>query len=260
MPQFLDDFIDYVIHADCFDILPSIPDKSIDMILADLPYGKLDVKWDEPLPYKRLWEQYNRIIKPNCAIVLTAVQPFTSFMIMNNLKYFKYVLCWHKRTTGDFANAKNRPMRTHEDVIVFSHGKSKYNPQMVKRTDKELSRFSYNPKATSPPTHIKGIASGRSPARYTRQEKYPTSVIDIMGIINHSKEKFPHPTQKPVALFEYLIKTYSNEGDIILDNVCGTGTTGIACINTNRRFILIEKEEGYYHMTFNRIEEKLSEH
>lgn len=229
-----------VIQGDCLEVMKDIPDKSIDMILCDLPYGTTACKWDTIIPFEPLWEQYKRIIKDNGAIVLTASQPFTSALVMSNPDMFKYALVWEKdRPTGLFT-AKSQPMKYHEDILVFSLGKTIYNPQMWEGV----------------PSHSMGKALTKSnhygdtlfSAKHTGNMKFPKSIL-----------KFPrphppiHPTQKPAALFEYLIKTYTNEGDLVLDNCAGSGTTGLACKNLNRNFILIEKEPEYIKV----IEERL---
>ena len=241
-----------ILLGDCLELMKDIPNGSIDMILADLPYGTTACKWDVIIPFDKLWEQYERIIKPNGAIVLTASQPFTSYLITSNIKLFKYALVWSKKMTSGFANAKFQPMKSHEDVLVFCKSKTVYNPQMVKRTDAELKRLSHKSVNTTSSEHTKSMI-GKSGNRYDNLYKYPNSIIDIVGVMNNGGEKLPHPTQKPVALFEYLIKTYTNEGELVLDNTAGSGTTAIACLNTNRQFIVMEKEQKYYDIILKRV-------
>jgi len=239
-------------QGDCLDIMPLIPDNSIDMILCDLPYGTTACKWDTIIPFDKLWEQYERIIKPNGAIVLTASQPFTSYLITSNIKLFKYALVWSKKMTSGFANAKFQPMKSHEDVLVFCKSKTVYNPQMVKRSDAELKRLSHKSVNTTSSEHTKSMI-GKSGNRYDNLYKYPNSIIDIVGVMNNGGEKLPHPTQKPVELMEYLIKTYTNEGETVLDNCMGSGTTGVACKKTGRNFIGIEKDEKYFEIAVSRV-------
>lgn len=228
-----------------------IPDKSIDMILCDLPYGTTACKWDTIIPFKPLWKEYKRIIKDNGAIVLTASQPFTSALVMSNIGMFKYELIWNKNTGMGYLDSKFRPLKSHENILLFSAGgcsngskiPMRYNPQGLIKTDKQNS-------------HTTSIILHSQPKKRnklnTTHKNYPKSVLDF------SRETGFHPTQKPTALFEYLIKTYTNEGDWVLDNCAGSGTTGIACLNTNRKFILYEwnnKDNKYYDIVINRIEE-----
>ena len=230
------------IHGDCLEEMPKLADKSIDMILCDLPYGTTACKWDTIIPFEPLWAQYKRIIKDNGAIVLTASQPFTSALVMSNPGWFKYSWVWNKVHAVGFQIAKYRPMQQHEDVLVFGSGKVTYNPIMTDRPKKRESKLYGN--------------SDVSPLKYvhfrdrTYTQWYPKSILEFSGA-DHSK--MLHPTQKPVALFEYLIRTYTNEGDTVLDNCAGSGTTGIACLNTRRKFILIEKDAGYCDIIRNRI-------
>lgn len=247
-----------IIQGDCLSLMTEIPNKSIDMILCDLPYGTTACKWDTIIPFEKLWEQYERIIKDNGAIVLTAQQPFTSALIMSNTKLYKYNWHWNKVKPSSFFNAKNAPMKKFEDVVVFSKGKiangsknmMKYNPQGLIECGKIRP-----PKNDSVPNQS---TIGKRPSRANSYKQdftnYPTDLIEF------SFEQKPlHPTQKPIALFEYLIKTYTNEGEIVLDNCAGSGTTAIACINTNRNFIVMEKEQTYYEMILKRVEEKRKE-
>jgi site-specific DNA-methyltransferase (adenine-specific) len=243
-----------ILHGDCLELMKDIPNGSIDMILCDLPYGTTACKWDVIIPFDKLWEQYERIIKLNGAIVLTASQPFTSYLITSNIKLFKYALVWSKKMTSGFANAKYQPMKSHEDVLVFCKSKTVYNPQMVKRLEAELKRLSHKSVNTTSSEHTKSMI-GKSNNRYDNLYKYPNSIINIVAVMNNGGEKLPHPTQKPVALFEYLIKTYTNEGDLVLDNCAGSGTTAIACLNTNRQFIVMEKEQKYFDIILKRVKE-----
>ncbi len=224
-----------IIHGDCLELMKDIPDKSVDMILCDLPYGTTNNEWDYLIMFNRLWEEYNRVIKNNGAVILLSQGIFTAKLIISNDKNFKYKLVWEKSKATNFLNAKIQPLRKHEDICVFYKKQPVYNPQMSegkaydKGVRKDQVTGSYG---DFKPIHVKSNGN-----------RYPTDVIYFKTA--ESEGEVLHPTQKPVALFEYLIKTYTNEGDLVLDNCAGSGTTGIACLNTNRRFILIEKEEEY---------------
>ena len=235
-----------ILLGDCLDLMKDIPNGSIDMILCDLPYGTTQNKWDIILPLDKLWAEYERIITDNGAIVLTASQPFTSVLIMSNPKLFRYDIVWHKRTPSGVLNAKKMPIRTHETILVFYKKLPTYNYQKSLGNKicgiKEHKVNSSNYRNTNTPTHY--IDDG---------SRYPTSVLDITGVVNNSKQKVAHPTQKPIALMEYLIKTYTNEGDLVLDNTAGSGTTAIACLNTKRQFIVMEKEQKYYDIILKRV-------
>lgn len=239
--------INSVHNGDCLELMRQIDDKSIDMILCDLPYGTTACKWDSIIPFEPLWAHYKRIIKDNGAIVLTASQPFTSALVMSNIKMFKYCLVWNKSRVSHFAQAPYRPLTEHEDVCVFSLAGTSKNA---------LNRMAYNPQGTTPCNKI-GKGKGHSDHRPSNSVQkdyvqtvtnYPKTIIKIP-----SDSASDHPTQKPVALFEYLIKTYTNEGELVLDNCAGSGTTGIACLNTNRNFILIEKDKEYFEIARNRV-------
>jgi len=246
--------INKIHQGDCLELMKDIPDKSVDMILCDLPYGTTACKWDTIIPFDKLWEQYERIIKDKGAIVLTASQPFTSALIISNIKMFKYNWHWDKIKPSSFMNAKNAPMKKIEDVCVFSFGTiangsgklMKYNPQGLKICGKIRP-----PKNDSVP---KQSTIGKRPSRANsyKQEftNYPT---DYIKFTFETKPK--HPTQKPVALFEYLIKTYSDKRNLILDNCAGSGTTAIASINTGRNWICIELDKKYFEIAKKRIEE-----
>lgn len=222
--------------GDCLEIMIFVPDKSIDMILCDLPYGTTACKWDSIIPFDKLWEQYNRICKENAAMVFTATQPFTTALIASNIDNFKYQWFWKKRPVN-FLNAKKQPLRNIEDVIVFCNGKTPYNPQGL------IANRRINKRSNS--TETNGIHGKENISEFSN---YPTQVLEIIN-----GERGLHPTQKPVELFEYLIKTYTNEGDLVLDNCAGSGTTGIACLNTKRDYLMIEKEEKYYNTIGERI-------
>lgn len=221
-----------VLLGDCLDIMKDIPDKSIDMILCDLPYGTSSQDWDTVIEFESLWLQYKRIIKKDCAIVLTASQPF----IMSNLKMFRYSWVWNKKISGNPLIAKHQPLKIHEDILVFSINKHNYYPKMRKGKMKKKGG-GYSKLLKMPMT-----------SRYS-DEYYPTSILEFTNA-----KRGIHPTQKPVELFEYLIETYTEKGDIVLDNCAGSGTTAIAAINTGRDYILIEKEAKYIEV----INERLS--
>jgi site-specific DNA-methyltransferase (adenine-specific) len=250
--------INKIYLGDCLEVMKEIDDQSIDMIICDLPYGVSACSWDSIIPFEPLWIQYKRIIKDNGAIVLTASQPFTSALVMSNVKMFKYEWIWEKSKGCNFTHAKNMPIKFHENVLVFSNApigheiqlgqrRMKYNPQGLLKTDKKWSR------PTKYDTEHKLKRESHSLDRIIEFENYPKSLLKYGNSDNN--ERGLHPTQKPVALFEYLIKTYSNKGDLILDNCAGSGTTGIACRNTSRNYILIEKEEKYFQIAEKRIEE-----
>ena len=233
--------------GDCLERMKEIPDGSVDMVLCDLPYGTTACKWDSVIPFEPLWEQYRRIAKPNAAIVLTASQPFTSALVMSNLKDFKYDWCWRKSRPTGVLNAKRQPLRIKEDVLVFYQKQPVYNPQGVEDCDLLVG-------TGGTMANVKGNATGKitqtESGKY-RQTKtgYPRNVIEFP-----SMSGTVHPTQKPVALMEYLILTYTNEGDTVLDNCMGSGTTGVACANTGRKFIGIERDPEYFDIAKQRIE------
>jgi len=232
--------------GDCFEIMPTIPNKFIDMILCDLPYGTTACKWDTIIPFELLWKQYKRIIKDNGAIVLTASQPFTSALVMSNIKMFKYCWYWEKERLTNIAQVKRRAGKTVEECVIFYKKQPVYNPQMVKYVGKIRTNKVKN--------GVMGILTDNNTKKVKEYKdngfRYPTQVLKIQ---RDTLKSNLHPTQKPVALFEYLIKTYTNEGDLVLDNCAGSGTTGVACKNLNRKFMLIEKEEKYCEIATKRI-------
>lgn len=234
-----------VLQGDCLELMKDIPDKSIDMILADLPYGTTQNKWDSIIPLDELWLQYGRIIKDNGAIVLTAQTPFDKVLGVSNLKLLRYEWIWHKNRGTGFMNAKKNPLKAHENILVFYKKLPTYNPQM--RLGEPYKRINCSKRSLD-----KGNYSGNglkeSHDTVSNGERYPLSVVDYKVV-----ERTEHPTQKPVALFEYLIKTYTNEGDLVLDNCAGSGTTAIACLNANRNYILMEKEPDYINVINNRL-------
>ena len=238
-------FMFKLMQGDCLELMKDIPDGSVDMILADLPYGTTACKWDTIIPFEPLWEQYTRVIKDKCPIVLFGSQPFTSALVMSNPKWFKYEWIWDKHIPRNFINAKIMPMQKHENILVFGKGKVTYNPQMVKR-DKPVKVKNYS-KGDSV-YKLNNDGTDNKERVYTH--RYPDTIIEGKWEANAGKL---HPTQKPVDLCEYLIKTYTNEGETVLDNCMGSGTTGVACKNLNRNFIGIELDEGYFKIAKGRI-------
>ena len=236
-----------LMQGDCLERMKEIPDGSVDMILADVPYGTTACKWDSIIPLEPMWEQLKRIIKLNGAIVMTAAQPFTSALVMSNPKMFHHQWIWDKKFAANFPQAKRQPLRTHEDVLVFGVT-PKYYPQMIKR-DTPIK------KGANKGARIFGGASGLAREDYDKKvydEKYPDTILKFSS---RSEARGLHPTQKPVALMEYLIKTYTNEGETVLDFAAGSGSTGVACVNTGRRFIGIELDDGYFKIAQDRIEQ-----
>lgn len=235
-------------QGDCLEVMKQIQAKSINMILCDLPYGiTARNKWDVVIPFDKLWEQYNRIIKDNGAIVLFGSGMFTSSLMQSNPKMWRYNLIWHKTTPTGFLNANRMPLRAHEDIVVFYKSLPTYIPQKTTGHERKVSKAEH--KINSKKTDDYGE---HGLTTYDSTERYPTSVLTF----STDKQKVAlHPTQKPVALLEWLIKTYTNENEIVLDNCMGSGSTGVAALNTNRNFIGIELEEGYFEIAQNRIEE-----
>jgi site-specific DNA-methyltransferase (adenine-specific) len=231
--------------GDCLDILPTLADNSVDMVLVDLPYGTTACKWDSTIPLDKLWEQYNRICKEDGAMVFTASQPFTTILAVSNIENFRYEWIWEKSQGTNPMNAKVMPLKSHENILVFYRKKPVYNPQMWYSTP--YSGFSSN---TSKIGEVYGEAKSKHRDN-PEGSRYPKTVLKF------KQEKGLHPTQKPVGLMEYLIKTYTNEGDIVLDNTMGSGTSGVACVNTDRDFIGIEMDETYFNIAKNRINNPL---
>ena len=234
-----------VYTGNCLDVMKEIPDKSIDMILCDLPYGTTACKWDTVIPFEPLWEQYKRIIKDNGAIVLTASQPFTSALVMSNPEMFKYEIIWEKDKITNFLTLKKQFGRIHENILVFCKNSSKYNPIMLEANPNKIDKR----KRFNNINKKDGVMPEMSLERFADNGmRYPDSVI----YFDRDKDGF-HPTQKPVELFAYLIKTYTNEGDLVLDNCAGSGTTGVAAQQLKRNYILIEKEEKYVAIAEDRL-------
>lgn len=235
-----------VIHGDCLEIMPTLPDKSIDMILCDLPYGTTHCKWDTVIPFEPLWKEYKRLIKGNGAIVLTASQPFTSALVMSNPNMFRHEWIWEKDKASNFFMAKKSPLKAHENVLVFGCNGVFYNP--IKTTGhRPANQTNANSLKGRDHYRISAVPCGG------QTDRFPRSVQKIN--VHNSAHGQLHASQKPVALFEYLIKTYTNECETVLDNCAGSGTTAIACLNTNRNYILIEQEQDYINVINKRIAE-----
>ena len=234
-----------LLQGDCLELMKDIPNESIDMILCDLPYGTTMNEWDKPLPFDKMWEQYNRIIKDNGVIVLFSQMPFTAQLVSSNLKMFRYEWIWQKSKCTGFMNAKKMPLKAHENICVFYKKLPTYNPQGIitgvsiktGRSRKGNSR-NYGKTGCGNPEYIQTTSN------------YPK---DIVAFSNPSNKGHQHPNQKPIDLLEYLIRTYTNEGETVLDNCMGSGSTGVACVNTNRDFIGIEIEQSSFDIAKQRI-------
>ncbi|MBN2891102.1 MAG: site-specific DNA-methyltransferase [Bacteroidales bacterium] len=240
----MEEYINKVIEGDCLEIMPNIPENSVDMVLCDLPYGTTQNKWDSVIPLDRLWEQYERVVKEDGAIVLTAQGLFTAKLILSNENLFKYKIVWVKSKATNFLNAKKQPLRKHEDICIFYKKQPTYNPQMINGTayDKGIRKDQFTGSyGDFKPRHVKSTG-----------ERYPHDVMfyepeyeedAVYFKTAESEGRVLHPTQKPVKLGQFLIKTFTNENDIILDNACGSGSFLVSAILENRRFIGIEKNE-----------------
>ena len=233
-----------LIHGDCLELMKNIPDGSVDMILTDPPYGTTACKWDSVIDFDLMWVELKRIIKPNGAIVLFGSEPFSSALRMSNIKQYKYDWVWDKKKSGNIFLAKHQPMKTFENILIFSKEKHHYFPIMKPREKIKKSK-----------NYGTGEAIGGNRATedkvYTYKEKYPIAILEFS---NASQKGKVHPTQKPVALLEYLIKTYTQENETVLDFTMGSGSTGVACVNTSRSFIGIEMDEKYFAIAKSRIE------
>jgi len=236
-----------ILHGDCLELMKDIKDSSVDMVLCDLPYGTISCAWDVIIPFDELWEQYNRICKSNAAVVLFASQPFTTDLILSNRKNFKYPLVWNKNVPTGMSAAKYRPMKYHEDILVFHREQPTYNPIMKERVGVGKACYKYD-HYCGDSNHVK---LDKVKKKYDPDFVQPSSVLDFKVVPNRNGKL--HPTQKPVELLEYLIKTYSNENDLVLDNCAGSGSTLLAAKNLNRQFIGIEKEKEYFNICLERL-------
>ncbi len=242
--------IDKIYNEDCLEGMKRIADGAVDCIITDLPYGTTACAWDSVIPFEPLWEQFKRVTKPNAAIVLFGSEPFSSALVMSNPKWFKHEWIWYKRFPGNFANAKIQPLRVHENISVFCKGKCLYHPQMIKR-DKPIKAGGNN-------MNIDVYNKFDPKEEYEGRlyfEKFPESIIEFSSRANPSDHK--HPTQKPVDLLRYLILTYSNEGDTILDATIGSGTTAVAALMEKRHFIGFETNKEYFDIAQGRIDQVL---
>ncbi|MEC7875166.1 MAG: site-specific DNA-methyltransferase [Actinomycetota bacterium] len=230
-----------LLQGDCLDVLQGVEENSVDMILTDLPYGTTACSWDSIIPLDKLWEQYNRVAKENAAMVFTAVQPFTTILASSNIENFRYEWIWEKHQGTNPMNAKIMPLKSHENILVFYRKLPVYNPQMTK--GKPYGGFKSDT-ATIGEVYGKAKSVHRNNPEGTR---YPKTILRF------KQEKGLHPTQKPVPLMKYLIKTYTNEGAVVLDSTMGSGTTGVACVKCSRSFIGIEKDPEYFQMATDRL-------
>ena len=240
-------------QGDCLELMKSIPNKSIDAIICDLPYGTTACKWDSVIPFEALWEQYKRIIKDNGAIVLFSVEPFGSLVRTSNLNWYKYDWYWDKKHGANFAQANKRPLKNIECISVFYNKPPIYNPQKTKNPKGVETRNKYTP-SKQKDVFVGQVALAKEYA--SSGSLYEADMLLPKSLIEFSREYKPlHPTQKPVALMEYLVKTYTNQGDTVLDNCMGSGTTGVACKNLGRKFIGIEQDANYFEIASKRIYE-----
>jgi site-specific DNA-methyltransferase (adenine-specific) len=249
--------VDYIKQGDCLELMKNIPDKSIDMILCDLPYGTTACKWDTVIPFEPLWEQYERVIKDNGAIVLFGQEPFSSYLRLSNINLYKYDWIWEKSNPSNIALANKQPMRYHELISVFYKKQPTYNKQMIKRESPRIKQAHENNyvfhNSQSEQTSLQYIEVDSK--KYDADLKNPSTILKFNSLRPNAKEFVKHPTQKPVALLEYLIKTYTNENETVLDNCMGSGSTCVAAINTNRHYIGFELDPEYFEIAQKRIEE-----
>ena len=255
-----------LLHGDCIELFPKIPDASIDAIITDPPYGITKCDWDKVVPFDSLWKHYNRVLKRNGVIVIFGTEPFTSELVCSNKKMFREKLTWQKHRPSNMGNAKRMHLKYSEDIIVFSFGRNIYNPQMQPRTSDRVRQAQ---KGTSKQWRTNGNTSRevcfatqyapRSWDSFNANWKYPSNILPFPAVVSNSREKVNHPTQKPVSLLMYLIKTYTQEDALILDTFMGSGTTGVACINTGRKFIGMELDDNYFSIAKTRIENTIRE-
>lgn len=253
----------WLMEGDCLEKMKDIPDGSVDMILADLPYGTTACKWDIVIPFELLWEHYERIIKQNSAIVLFGSEPFSSYLRLSNIRKYKHDWIWIKNIPTNISSAAYQPMRYSEYICVFYEKPPVFNKQLIERSESGKARVAAGKKSgvTFKSTQSQVCSNGKE-TKETNPEKYETDFKNPSNLIEFATERGCHrfhPTQKPVALLEYLIKTYTQENETVLDNVMGSGSTGVACVNTGRKFIGIEKEEKYFQIARERISEAILE-
>lgn len=251
-----------LIHGDCLQVLPTLPDKSVDCIVADLPYGTTACKWDVIIPFDKLWSEFNRVCKG--AIVLFATEPFTSALIASNYNAFKEKLTWVKHKPSNMGNAKIRHLKYSEDIVVFANGRYTFNPQYTERKSDRVRQAQkgnskqWRTQRKDADVSFQTLYPPQEWTTYDADRKLQGNVITIPSVVSNSKEKVNHPTQKPIALFEYLIKAYSNEGDCVLDCTMGSGSTMVACANTDRKGIGIELMDEYYGISVKRVKEAVN--
>lgn len=260
-PDPLDDFLDrgpapgFTLHeGDCLEVIPTLRSGSVGLVLADPPYGTTSCKWDEVIPLEQMWQALAPVVTPRAALVFTASQPFTSAMVMSRPKAFAHAWVWNKNVGANFAQAKRQPLKVHEDVVVFGMaGKQPaYYPEMTAR-DKPMVEGGRKPQRADATIPIRGKFTDLDAPRRVFTESYPVSILNFPA--RADPERGLHPTQKPVALMEYLVRTYSNPGDTVLDFTMGSGTTGVACARAGRNFIGIEKDPEYFQIAKARIAE-----
>lgn len=229
-------------NGDCIELMKNIPDESVDMVLCDLPYGTTQCKWDSIIPFDKLWEAYNRIIKPNGVIALFADEPFSAILVVSNLKMYRYELIWEKEQGTDFLNANRKPLKRHEKIQIFYKAQPTYNKQL--EGGRPYKAVNGNKDTSVWGSFKMGMNTDNEGTRN------PTTILKF------NRERGLHPTQKPVPLLEWLIRTYTNEGEAVLDNCMGSGSTGVACIHTNRNFIGMELDKNYFDIATKRIKEE----
>jgi DNA modification methylase len=239
-------------HGDCLEVLPTFPPASVEAIITDLPYGTTACEWDSIIPLAPMWEQVKRVLKPSGVFITTSAQPFTSVLIVSNLSMFRYDVTWDKVTPTGFLNCDNAPLRSHESIVIFYQAQPTYNPQMIKKPYKgSRTGAGFTQKGESIKDGVYGSLVHGSGFR--SDMSYPKSVWEFPTGNGHTKSHYEHPTQKPVNLYEYIIRTYTNAGETVLDICMGSGTTGVAAVQTGRNFIGIEKEQKYFEIASRRI-------
>nr|DAD61811.1 MAG TPA: adenine-specific methyltransferase [Caudoviricetes sp.] len=255
-----------LLHGDCIELLPKIPDESIDAIITDPPYGTTKCDWDIPISFDLMWKQYTRILKQSGVIIIFGSEPFTSELICSNKKMFREKLTWQKHRPSSIGNAKRMHLKYSEDIVVFSYGKNIYTPQMqprisdrVRQAQRGKSKQWRTIGNNSREVYFATQYEPRDWHSFDADYKYPSNILVFPAVVSNSHEKVNHPTQKPIALLEYLIKTYTKEQHTVLDNCMGSGTTGVACINTGRKFIGMELDDNYFAIAEQRIKTALVE-